>query len=90
VLLRCGLPRDGTSPTRSTAVQSPTADASLSATPSGAAVAPDAEHTLMETYALAPSVDAAAFLAALDAAATPLAALLRGARHTELFTPCAS
>jgi hypothetical protein len=97
VLLRCALPRDDASSTRSNASQSPTEHASSAATPSGAAVAQDAEHTLMETYTLplpadpaAAAAAVAAFLAALDRAAAPLAAVVRGARHTELFRPCAS
>jgi len=55
------------------------------------------EATVMETYRLpppaatAPDVDATvrAFLATLESAALPLAGLLRGARHVELFAPCA-
>ena len=97
VLLRCALPRDDASSTRSNASESPTEHASPAAPPSGAAVAQDVEHTLMETYTLplpadpaAASAATAAFLAALDQAAAPLAALVRGARHTELFRPCAS
>jgi hypothetical protein len=50
----------------------------------------------METYRLLLPVAAGsdavavvrAFLAALEAAADPLAGLLRGARHVELFAPC--
>ncbi|MET0382758.1 MAG: DUF4936 family protein [Burkholderiaceae bacterium] len=67
--------------------------------PDGPADAAAAEHTLMETYRLtlpAPAGSAAAnaavrtLLAALDAAAGPLLALRLGARHVELFAPCAS
>lgn len=97
VLLRCALPRDDASSTRSTASEPPTEHASPAATPSGAAVAQDVEHTLMETYTLPLPADPAAapaaiaaFLAALDRAAAPLAAVVRGERHTELFRPCAS
>jgi hypothetical protein len=97
VLLRCALPRDDASSTRSNASEPPTEHAPPAAPPSGAAVAQDVEHTLMETYTLplpanpaAASAATAAFLAALDRAAAPLAAIVRGARHTELFRPCAS
>jgi hypothetical protein len=52
----------------------------------------------METYGLdlpalaGPEADAAvrAFLDMLEAASLPLASLVRGARHVELFCPCAS
>ena len=50
----------------------------------------DAHATLMETYRFAASACAVpALLAELDACAAPLAGLLRGARHVELFRPCA-
>jgi hypothetical protein len=61
--------------------------------------ADDADATLMETYRLplpdAPgSASAQAelrrFLHTLDDASQPLSGLLRGARHVELFAPCAS
>jgi hypothetical protein len=90
VLLRCAQPRDGTSPARPAVARQATADASPAASSSGAGVDPDAEHTLMETYTLAPGADAPAFLAALEAAAAAIAGLVRGARHVELFSPCAS
>jgi hypothetical protein len=58
---------------------------------------PGADATLMETYRLSPPLpgadpDAAlrAFLARLETASLPHASLLRGARHVELFAPCAS
>jgi len=58
-----------------------------------------ADATLMETYRLhlpgppgSPAADAALgrFLNMLDTAAAPLAGLLRGTRHVELFAPCVS
>jgi hypothetical protein len=60
-------------------------------------VDPAADATVMETYRLAlpaaggADADAAVrhFLATLESAALPLAGLLRGARHVELFAPCA-
>jgi hypothetical protein len=88
VLLRCDLPT--------------AAAASHDRPPAVSAHAPPppgADATVMETYRFplpAPFADAAAagrvreFLDALEAAATPLAGLLRGARHVELFSPCAS
>ena len=58
---------------------------------------PGADATVMETYRLSPPLpgadaDAAlrAFLARLETASLPHASLLRGARHVELFAPCAS
>ena len=96
VLLRCALPSP-LSPA------SPPDDrpASLhdNEPPAGvdALVDPDADATVMETYRLAlppagPPADAVvrAFLASLDSAFAPHASLLRGARHVELFAPCAS
>jgi hypothetical protein len=91
VLLRCDLP-------------SPASIASLpdarapSLHPAEPPVAdPGADATVMETYRLSlplagPDAEAAlrAFLARLEAAARPHASLLRGARHVELFAPCAS
>jgi hypothetical protein len=62
-----------------------------------ARIAPGVEATVMETYRLqlpvaadGPDAEAVlrAFLAALQAAAAPLAGLLRSARHVELFAPC--
>ena len=56
-----------------------------------------ADATVMETYRLSlplpsPEADAAlrAFLARLETASLPHASLVRGARHVELFAPCAS
>ena len=90
VLLRCDLP-------------SPASTASLpdarapSLPPAASAVDPGADATVMETYRLslpaaAADADAALreFLATLETASRPLASLLRGARHVELFAPCAS
>ncbi len=62
-----------------------------------APVDPAADATLMETYRLclplAGGAEADAtvrdFLARLEAASAPHAPLLRGARHVELFAPCA-
>ena len=59
---------------------------------------PAADATVMEAYRLAlpaaagPEADATvrAFLATLETAFAPHASLLRGARHVELFAPCAS
>jgi len=100
VLLRFAPPRDDASSARSNDNEPPTADAAHADPPSDARAEPDREPTLMETYSLplpagdagdpAPQAAARAFLAALDAAAAPLAGLLRGARHIELFRPCAS
>ncbi len=59
-------------------------------------VDPEADATVMETYRLplpaaGPEADAVvrAFLATLESAFAPHASLLRGARHVELFAPCA-
>jgi hypothetical protein len=60
-------------------------------------VDPGADATVMETYRLllpapaGPGADAVlrTFLATLEQASSPLASLLRGARHVELFAPCA-
>jgi hypothetical protein len=68
------------------------------------APAPAADDTLMETYRLPLPADparpspgtaidapeAARLLGALESACAPLAPLLRGARHVEVFMPCAS
>jgi hypothetical protein len=58
-------------------------------------VEPGEDATVMETYRLtlpAAGADRALreFLAALETASAPIADLLRGARHVELFAPCAS
>jgi len=93
VLVRCAV--SGGEPQ----VAAPTDTAAASNAPD-ALVAADA--TLMETYRLplparadrigGPLADpgAARFLQALETAAAPLAPLLRGARHVEVFTTCAS
>ncbi len=80
VLIRCPLP--STAPPAEPADDpSPEPPASL-------------EATVMETYRLAagPATDpkVGAFLATLAAAALPLAGMLHGDRHVELFAPCAS
>jgi hypothetical protein len=96
VLLRCDLPSP-LSPA------SPPDDrtASLHATepPAGLDAPVDlaADATVMETYRLAlPAARGAeadavvrAFLSMLESASLPHASLLRGARHVELFSPCA-
>ncbi len=95
VLLRCDLP------SASSPVSLP--DARTSSVPShdppsgaDARVDPGADATVMETYRLplpaaaGPSADAVvrSFLATLETASRPIASLLRGARHVELFAPC--
>ena len=93
VLLRCYLP--------SPAPPSSPPDASTPAVhppPLPARADPDADATVMEIYrvplpaAAGPDADAVvrSFLATLETAAQPVACLLRGARHVELFAPCAS
>ena len=93
MLLRCDLPSTphlATPPDARPAV--PAID------PDPAAADPGADATVMETYRLAlpaaagADADAAvrAFLALLETASPPHASLLRGARHVELFAPCAS
>jgi hypothetical protein len=96
VLLRCDLP----SPL-SPAAPPDDRPASLHShePPAGrdARVDPGADATVMETYRLSlppagsPEADAAVrdFLSSLESASAPLAGLLRGARHVELFAPCA-
>ena len=95
VLLRCDLP-----PQLPSAALPDARPSSVSAhhPPTGldARVDPAADATVMETYRLAlpaaagPYADAVVrvFLDALAAAALPLASLLRGARHVELFAQC--
>jgi hypothetical protein len=91
VLLRCDLPSQAAPPATSP-------DARAASPPSHAPAAdPGADATVMETYRLrlplaGADADAAVrdFLTWLDAASSPLASLLRGARHVELFSPCAS
>ena len=101
VLLRCELPLPDSPASFATSAALP--DASTASVPSldpptgrDARIAPGVEATVMETYRLplpiaaGPDADAVvrAFLAALEAAAAPLAGLLRSARHVELFAPC--
>jgi len=80
VLIRCALP--------SNALPDPPADDPPPEPPASL------EATVMETYRLAPGPatdpTVGSFLATLAAAALPLAGLLRGDRHVELFVPCAS
>ena len=89
VLLRCDLP----APDPPASPPDARPDPLPSHAPSGDA---GADATVMETYRLAlPSGTPAEravrdFLAMLETAASPLADLLRGPRHVELFTPCAS
>ena len=92
VLLRCDLP-----PPASTAPPPDARTPSVTALDPTAGPDASADATVMETYRLdlpAPAgaeADAVvrAFLDTLDAASLPLASLLRGARHVELFCPCA-
>ena len=93
VLLRCDLPSQAPPP--------PPPDVRAQSVPSQPLpghVDPDVDATVMETYRLplpvadGPDADAVvrSFLATLETAATPVARFLRGARHVELFAPCAS
>ena len=92
VLLRCDLPR------QDSPAAPPDARTSIASPDPAAGIDADAEATVMETYRLrlpapaGPDADDAvrAFLGTLETAARPLAGLLRGARHVELFVPCAS
>ena len=96
VLLRCDLPSQESLATLPDA--RPASVPSLDP-PTGldARVDPGADATVMETYRLplpaaaGAEADAVvrAFLDTLEAASVPLASLLRGARHVELFAPCA-
>jgi hypothetical protein len=99
VLLRCDLPSpvslaSSTSPPDVRAASLPSLDPP---TASDARVAADADATVMETYRLPLPVAAGsnadgvvrALVATLESAAVPLAGLLRGDRHVELFVPCA-
>ena len=100
VLLRCDLPSPVSFASAASLPDARTASVPPLDPPTGhdARVAPAADATVMETYRLpqpacaGPDPDAAlrAFLATLETAAAPLASLLRGARHVELFAPCAS
>jgi hypothetical protein len=84
VLIRCALPSNAL-PAEPADDPPPEPPASL-------------EATVMETYRLALALTAGpathatvrTFLAALATAALPLAGMLRGDRHVELFAPCAS
>ena len=90
VLLRCDLPSPA-SPA------SPTDARSASPHPAAPpALDAGADATVMETYRLSPPPAGAdaddvlrALLATLETASLPHASLLRGARHVELFAPCA-
>jgi len=80
VLIRCALPCNAL-PDQAADDPSPEPPASL-------------EATVMETYRLPASAATHAtvrsFLATLAVSAQPLAGLLHGERHVELFVPCAS
>jgi hypothetical protein len=94
VLVRCALTRGEPSVAAPTESDAPNVPEALA----------DADATLMETYRYplparadrpapgGPIADAGAarFLQALESAATPLQCLQRGARHVEVFMPCAS
>ena len=91
VLLRCDLPLQDSPPAQP--------DVRAPAVPSPPDLAdPGADATVMETYRLplpapaGPDADAVVrgFLATLETAAQPVARFVRGARHVELFAPCAS
>jgi len=91
VLLRCDLP----SPASIASLPDAPAPSPRPAEPPP--VPPGADATVMETYRLSLPAAAAdadvalrSFLATLEAASLPRAGLLRGARHVELFAPCAS
>jgi len=91
VLLRCDLP----SPASIAPLPDARAPSRHPIEPSAAD--PGADATVMETYRLSlptagAEADAAlrAFLATLETASQPHGGLLRGARHVELFAPCAS
>ncbi len=86
VLLRCDLP-----PHPSPATPP---DARPDSVPPHAPADSGADATVMETYRLSLPAGTRAdpavrdFLAMLETAASPLAGLLRGTRHVELFAPC--
>ena len=93
VLLRCDLPPPAAPATPPDARSAPPP----SHAPSVDLVDAGADATVMETYRLrlppaGADADAAVrhFLELLQTASSPLAGLLRGARHVELFRPCAS
>ena len=95
VLLRCDLPPEASSASLPDA-RTPSVRPLDPPPGPDARVDPGADATVMETYRLdlpaAAGADAdavvRAFLGALETAALPLASLLRGARHVELFAPC--
>ena len=91
VLLRCDLP------SLASIASLPDARAPSLHPIEPSAVDPGADATVMETYRLSlPTAGAEAdvalreFLAKLETASQPHAPTLRGARHVELFAPCAS
>ena len=93
VLLRCDLP-----PPASTASPLDARTPSVASIPPPAGPDAGADATVMETYRLDLPASAGAeaqavvraFLDMLEAVSLPLASLVRGARHVELFCPCAS
>ena len=93
VLLRCDLPSQE-SPASLPDVRTASVPSPVQPADPDARVDAGADATVMETYRLclpaAAGTDAVvrAFLDALEAASLPLASLLRGARHVELFAPC--
>ena len=95
VLLRCDLPSQE-SPASPPDVRTAPVPSPVQPADPDARVDAGADATVMETYRLAlPAAAGAgadavvrAFLVALEAASQPLASLLRGARHVELFAPC--
>ena len=91
VLLRCDLPPRQSSATPPDARP----DSVPPHAPADDAVADSgADATVMETYRLSLPAGTQAdpavrdFLATLETASSPLAGLLRGTRHVELFAPC--
>ena len=93
VLLRCDLPPEASSASLPDA-RTPSVRPLDPPPGPDARVDPGADATVMETYRLdlpaSADADAAVrvFLDTLEAASLPLASLLRGARHVELFAPC--
>ncbi len=95
VLLRCDLPSQE-SPATPPDARTASVPALDPPTDLDARVDRGADATVMETYRLAlPAAAGAeaedvarAFLDTLQAASVPLASLLRGIRHVELFAPC--
>ena len=95
VLLRCSLP----SPDSPASLPDDRTASSHAPGPAAGADAPvdaAADATVMETYRLAlppaggdRDARVRAFLITLETAFAPHASLLRGARHVELFAPCA-